>query len=131
MNSLAARLVVAASAVLTGFVLITGLALEKAFESSAEQAVRDRLTGLIYALLGAADVSARGGLSVDEQNTPDERLAQPKSGLRAYILSNDGQVLWRSVSASQSVRLARLPGVGEWSFYVRERAEDPFVLAFG
>src|SRR5688500_18560519 len=117
MNSLAARLVVAASIVLTGFVLITGLALEKAFESSAKQAGRARRPGWGGARLRATDASARRVLTVSEERTPDARRAQPTSGLRAYLLSNGGRVWWRSLSAAQSVRWARLPAIGEWSFY--------------
>lgn len=131
-HSLAGRLVLAASLVLSGVVISTGLALEKAFESGAKQSVRDRLTGLIYTLLGAADLDPEGKLTVDSNHTADERLERPRSGLRAYVLTGKGAVAWRSASTTGSIHLDSAPGVGEWTFFAPDaRTEEPFMLAFG
>lgn len=131
MNSLAARLTLAASLVLLGFMVATGFALEKAFSSSALQAMQDRLQGLSYAMLGAANVSDEGGFSIDEGLLPDERLLQPDSGLSALVLSENGQILWRSVSSSGVISLPKAPGVGEWLFQESRTEDTPFVLGFG
>lgn len=130
-NSLAGRLAVAASVVLLGFMIATGFALEKAFESSALQAMRDRLKGLSFALLGAAEVAADGSFHIDENFIPDERLLQPDSGLSALVLSENGRVLWRSVSSTGVITLPKAPGVGEWLFVESHSPDVPFVLAFG
>jgi len=131
MNSLAGRLALAASAVLLGFMIATAFALEKAFESSALQAMRNRLQGLSFALLGAAEVSTDGDFEIDDSFIPDERLSQPDSGLSALVLSDKGQILWRSVSSPGIVTLPKPPDVGEWIFIESRSRDTPFVLAFG
>ena len=96
--SLHARLLVAAGVVLTGFLGLTGAALDRGFRQSAEAAARDRLQAELYLLLGAADLDADLGLSVPEV-LPDARLATPGSGLYAEVVDGEGEVVWRSWSA--------------------------------
>ena len=96
--SLHARLLVAAGVVLTGFLGLTGAALDRGFRQSAEAAARDRLQAELYLLLGAADLDADLGMSVPEV-LPDARLATPGSGLYAEVVDGEGEVVWRSWSA--------------------------------
>ncbi len=133
MNSLKGRLLIAAILVLAAFIIFTGLALERAFHRGAEQAVQDRLQGLIYAILGATEVESDGRVRVALGDLPDERLLLPDSGLYAAILSPDGESLWRSPSLFSSLPDIAAPGVGEWRFERAERQDEwpLFVLAFG
>ncbi|MGI9302741.1 MAG: ATP-binding protein [Gammaproteobacteria bacterium] len=133
MNSLKARLLLTATLVLLIFIVFTGLALDRAFHSSAEQAVRDRLQGLVYALLGAAEIDSDGAVAVAEGELPDERLQQPDSGLYQVVMDNDSRLLWRSPSLLGKLPLAAVPGVGEWSFQRVGATSGPelFTLAFG
>ncbi|MGH2823129.1 MAG: hypothetical protein ACREWE_04750 [Gammaproteobacteria bacterium] len=56
--SLNARLLIAASVVLTAFLGLTGLTLDRAFRDSALAQVRAALQVQVYALLAAADLDA-------------------------------------------------------------------------
>ena len=97
--TLSRRLLLSASIVLFVFLGVTGLVLDRAFYHSAEDAVRERLKGQIYALLAAADFDDQAlGLSVSEP-LPDPRLSSPQSGLYASIYSSSGTTVWRSQSA--------------------------------
>ncbi len=94
-GSLQRRLLLAASLVLAGFLGLTGWALDEAFQASLEQAMRDRLLGMVYALLAAAEDDARGALRLP-QLLPDPRFNQPGSGIFAEVTGADWR--WRSAS---------------------------------
>jgi len=97
MLSLHARLLLAASLVLAGFIGTTGLALDTAFRNSAETALQQRLQSSIYALLAAADEDSNGRM-IPPQTLPEPRFSKPDSGLYAVITQNTGAVLWQSKS---------------------------------
>ena len=97
MLSLNARLTLAASVTLAGFLGLTGLALDRAFAEAGLAAVRDRLQGQVYTLLAAAEVDASGRL-VMPRALPEARLASPDSGLYARVSGARGTVLWHSPS---------------------------------
>jgi two-component system sensor histidine kinase PhoQ len=97
MWSLNARLLVGASVVLFCFLGLTGLAVDRAFRSSAQSAFQDRLQGHIYALLAAADLLPDGKLSLPD-DLPDHRFNEPASGLYARITDADRRTVWRSRS---------------------------------
>lgn len=131
MRSLRGRLVLAAGLVLAAFVVLTGLALDRAFSAAAIHAQEAKLRGLTYALLGAADIDARS-VQVSLPQLGDPRLQQPGSGLYALIADARGHVIWASPSLLTSpVEVASSP-VGEWHF-MREQGggADRFRLAFG
>jgi len=98
MKSLRARLLLAATLVLVVFMLLSGAALEQAFRSSAQQAQRDKLQGLIYFLLGSAEAGENDVLTIPANTLPDPRLARVRSGLAALIFDAKGRVIWRSAS---------------------------------
>ncbi len=99
--SLHARLLIAASLVLGGFLGATGLALDKAFRNSSEQALRERLLGHVYALLAAAEEDPEGRLTLPDLLT-DPRFNQPGSGYYARVDTPDDGLLWRSPSNTGS-----------------------------
>lgn len=129
LNSLRARLLLSAALVLAAFGSLTGLILERSFNSGLSQAQQDKMQTLIYALLGAASEGADGNLTIDLQAVPDPRLRQPLSGLEAALLDEQGRLVW------QSTGLLAAPdphpvAVGEW-FFQRLRQPDAFSLRFG
>ncbi|MGB0954531.1 MAG: ATP-binding protein [Panacagrimonas sp.] len=128
-RSLRSRLLVSASVVLAAFFLVTGVALENALRDSAEQAQRDKLEGLVYALLAATTSDRDGGLTIDTAQVPDPRLRQPTSGLRAAMFDESGIAVWTSVSYLE-VSAPHQPGVGQWRF---ERLTQPmaFAMSYG
>ncbi|HKK14442.1 MAG TPA: ATP-binding protein [Gammaproteobacteria bacterium] len=133
MRSLQARLVLAASLVLTVFLGVGGFALDRSFHDSAKTSVRQRLQAHVYALLAAADVDSRGMLHMPA-SLSDERLQRPGSGLYAQVEGAGGAVLWRSASELGKQIPAAGPLVpGRWAF---ARLPAPqggglFMLSFG
>ncbi|MEM7292154.1 MAG: ATP-binding protein [Pseudomonadota bacterium] len=115
MKSIAARLAVGAGLILTAFVLLTALATQKAVEKRARAAQYDKLQGLIYGLLGAADTGESGRLLVDEFALPDGRLNQPGSELVAQITRPQGS-LWRSNSLYFDLPTLPQNELGQWEF---------------
>lgn len=95
--SLRTRLLVVASAVLAGFLGLTGLTLDRAFADSVRAAVDERLRGAVYTLLGAANAAADGGLDWPPM-LPDPRLSTPESGFYAQVVDAAGRIMWRSPS---------------------------------
>ncbi|MFP5356891.1 MAG: sensor histidine kinase [Gammaproteobacteria bacterium] len=128
MPSLRTRLLLAASLVLAAFVLACGLALDRAFEASALRAQEERLQGLAYALLGAVEPTARGGLTLSSQRLPDPRLEAPQSGLEAALVDARGALVWGSPSLGDGLAFPEQAEVGQWRFL---REETRFHLSFG
>ncbi len=129
MHSIAARLSLAASLVLAGFVLITALALQSSVHQRAERARYERLQGLIYALLGASDVAAEGAVQVSTAELPDARLRQLNSGLYAAVFSAGGDSLWQSPSLLGGLSALPALEVGEWRFTELQRAGGEPLMA--
>lgn len=130
MISLQSRLLLAGSFVLLAFIALCGAGLESAFRSAALDAQENRLRGLVYALLGAAEPDARGALELNDGDLPEPRLMRRESGLEAAIFDEAGAVLWRSPSQSGALPLVIGPEVGRWKL---ERIGDAgrFALSFG
>jgi len=95
--SLNARLLIAASVVLTAFLGLTGLTLDRAFRDSALAQVRAALQAHVYALLGAADLDPAERLVVPKR-LPEARFGIPGSGLYAQVNAASGALVWRSPS---------------------------------
>jgi two-component system sensor histidine kinase PhoQ len=130
MMSLQNRLLLAASFVLLAFLALCGAGLESAFRRAALDAQEDRMRGLVYALLGAAEPDERGALELNDGDLPEPRLMRRESGLEAAIFDEAGDVLWRSPSQAGSLPLVIGPEVGNWKL---ERIGDlgRFALTFG
>lgn len=132
MPSLKRRLLLAAAAVLAVFVVSTGVALDRAFIAAAGQAEQDKLRGLVYALLGAVNITSKQ-VSLNLAQLGDPRLQQPGSGLYALITDAGGRVLWRSPSLLDAPpHPAGLPAAGQWSYGRSALGGTPvFRLGFG
>jgi two-component system sensor histidine kinase PhoQ len=127
MNSLRARLLISAGGVLLLFIILTGVALDRALSSYARQAEYDRLQGLAFSLLGATEVDAKGEVSASVNRIPEPRLQQPDSGLAALIYNAGGRIVWRSPSLLEALPNSQLPGINEWVF----SGESIFMLSYG
>ncbi len=82
--SLQARLLLTSLLILLGFVLLVGLALDRAFRESAETALQERLRSSMFALLAATEVEEDGSLRFSRE-LPGSRLNQPGSGFYARV----------------------------------------------
>ncbi|MDN5850332.1 MAG: ATP-binding protein [Nitrococcus sp.] len=133
MRSLRTRLLLAVTCVLIVFIAATGLALDHAVHERTLHAERDKLQGLLYAVLGAAEMGPGNAITVDMAQLPEERLAQPQSGLYALLLDADGKVIWQSPSLLFVPATVVAPAVGQWRFQnVQNVGFGPlFALSFG
>ncbi|MCO6441911.1 MAG: HAMP domain-containing protein [Nitrococcus mobilis] len=133
MSSLHTRLLLAASCVLVVFIAGTGLALDHAVYERTLHAERDKLQGLLYAVLGAAELDSDDVLTVVLAQLPEDRLAQPQSGLYALLLDADAEVVWQSPSLLFPAPTVVAPAVGQWRFQnVSKTGFGPvFALSFG
>lgn len=131
MISLRMRLLATASLVLAVFGAITAAGLTEANRDRALQAQEDQLRGLIYALLGATDLTVDGSLYVSTETLADPRFRQQGSGLAALIADPEGHTVWRSPSLLPIDPPLQLAPVGEWQFMPANSSQDAFNLAYG
>ncbi|WP_232020206.1 ATP-binding protein [Sulfuriflexus mobilis] len=130
-GSLNSRMVIGASLILAVFVLLTALALERAFEDSARAAVQERLRSQLYLLMGETEVDDNGNILLPASSTL-ARLNQPHSGLYATVFSQS-----RPIWSSRSVMGAGYPFVkqldtGEEHFqHSQQTDQDWFILGYG
>ena len=94
-RSLQARQLLAASLGLVAFLALAGYALDRAFLSTAQSGMRERLHS--YALAYATSDFARDGSVIPPYDPPDSRFKRPGSGLYAQIVLPAGR--WESESA--------------------------------
>lgn len=119
--SLHGRLLAAASVLLLIFLGGTWLALDQAFQESAESALQARLKVHVYGLLSAAEMGAHG-LTLPP-NLADSSLALPGSGRYATVRGADDGLNWHSVSAlGANIRQPPLTPAGVWAY---ERYQQP------
>ncbi|MFQ5936421.1 MAG: ATP-binding protein [Acidiferrobacterales bacterium] len=121
MKSLSARIALSAGLVLLVFMVLTVIALDQAFHDSARSALQERLLSQIFLLMAAAEVDAKGRLSMPEP-VPETRFSLPGSGLYAQITDGAGRTVWRSRSTlGTQVELTTTLAPGEHS--VEERSD--------
>lgn len=116
MKSLSARVLLSAGLVLIVFVILTSLSVRHAVHTRAEQALHDRLQGLIYGILGAAELDESGTLKINAHELPDQALNSPGTGLYAEISGNGHIPVWQSKSSVVNVPPIQPIATGEWHF---------------
>ena len=133
MNSISTRLLIATTLVLASFVALTALSVQRSVHSKTEQAQRDRMEGLVYGILGAADLDDNGELLINEFALPDGRLRQPYSGLSARIYDATNRLIWQSESAIAITENINPVMIGRWRFRRQENETEisDFSLRFG
>jgi two-component system sensor histidine kinase PhoQ len=95
--SFTSRLLLAGSIVLTAFLGLTGLTLDRAFNDYAEHSLQERLQAQTVGLVAAAALDDDGILHMPTA-LPEARYDTVDSGLYAQITSNDGLQRWLSPS---------------------------------
>jgi len=116
MNSITTRLLVTSCVILAGFVVLTSLAVRHSVHTRAEQALYDRMQGLIYGILGAAEFNTENRLVINNHELPDQRLNSPVFGTYAEVLSGTGERLWSSKSSVSLIPPIAELDVGQWKF---------------
>ncbi|WP_198265587.1 histidine kinase dimerization/phospho-acceptor domain-containing protein [sulfur-oxidizing endosymbiont of Gigantopelta aegis] len=100
LSSINNRIIFTSIIVVSAFIVITGVTLDKTFYRSAYSALEERLTGQIYLIMADREVIAS---SIDNQYA---QIRLPHNGvsshLSAFITLSDGKVLWQSRDASEA-----------------------------
>ncbi|MGB0466474.1 MAG: ATP-binding protein [Pontibacterium sp.] len=96
-RSIQGRLLIASALILPLVMLVAGLALNKAYHSSLEAAVKERLQLQVYLLLGSIELDQQQFLL--PQSLQEPRYAHIGSGLYGSIHDARGTLLWRSPSS--------------------------------
>ena len=113
-DSIRARLMLGAAAVLVAFVAGVGWAVQRAHTDSVRVARFAQLQSTVYLLLAGAELDVRGAL-VMPPSFPEPRLSLPGSGLYANIVNVSRREEWQSPS---TVRIQppflRDVAVGRW-----------------
>ena len=129
MRSLNARITLAAGIVLAIFVVISAVALEKAFRDSARNARGERLLAQIYLLMAAAEVDDNGMLRIDDRPA-ESRLDLPGSGLYASISDGNRQIVWQSRSTlSVDLPAAEKLEAGARLFVMATHTDQPYLVS--
>lgn len=96
--SLNSRIILSASLVLFVFITLTAATLERAFFESTEAALKDKLESQLFLLMAETEFDSDEFPDVSA-NGLDSLLNIPESGLYAFIVRHEDQVLWSSNSA--------------------------------
>lgn len=98
MTSIKSRMMLTSLIVLSSFLILTALALERAIEKRMLKAVEDSMQGLIYSILAAVDRDSTGlSIIVSDARLFENALFDSQSGLYAQLYDDNGEV-WRSLS---------------------------------
>lgn len=130
MISLRTRVTLSAALVLTVFVALTAVALERAFADSARSAMRERLFAQLFLVMAATEVDETGTVQIPPR-LGEPRLNLPGSGLYARIGNGDGKTLWHSPSAiGLTLPTPSMKAAGEELFIRSDiNGEDYFLAA--
>jgi len=120
-RSLKARQLTAASLSLIAFLMLAGIALDRAFADTAENNLRQRLKSYAMAYADNIDFGRDGSLYTPELG-PDPRFHRPGSGLYAEVLMPNGH--WASLSAEGPL----LPEVAGQLEPRQERFDGPLAM---
>jgi len=107
MMSLRARVVASAAAVLAVFIVLTSLALERAFRDTAQSAREERLLAQIFLLMAAAEAENDGLVFPD--TLAEARFSLPGSGLYARVFDGSNRLVWQSISAIGAAEPGPMP----------------------
>ena len=132
MISLRARLILAASVVLSIFIVVAGLALENAFYKSAEQNLRENLRTQLNLLMAGAELDAQGDIDMPARLL-DTKFGLPSSGLYGIIVDPQRKPVWKSLS-TVGIRIpeAQFLPAGETAIRKLNLAgEDYVALSYG
>ena len=100
MNSIQRRLILISGLVLTVFLSLTGLFLERTYRTNVMAGAQQQMQPMIYSLMGSAEErDARLNFS---NGSSQPRLQQPDSGLYALVTDSDSRELWRSPSLAMA-----------------------------
>lgn len=132
MISLRARLILAASIVLSIFIVVAGLALENAFYKSAEQNLHENLRTQLNLLLASAELDAQGDIDMPARLL-DTKFGLPSSGMYGIIVNAQHKAVWKSLS-TVGIRIPEPQFLAAGDTVIQQRRfadEDYLILSYG
>jgi len=132
MNSLRARLIVAASVVLAVFIVLAGYTLDEAFYESADIGLRENLNTQLTLLLASTEVKSDEDIDMPSRLL-ETKFSLPSSGLYAIIVNAKGKVVWKSLS-TVGVRIPKpliLPAGEQSVTKVNLNQEEFYLKSYG
>lgn len=132
MNSLRARLIVAASVVLAVFIVLAGYTLDEAFYESADIGLRENLDTQLTLLMASTEVKSDEDIDMPSRLL-ETKFSLPSSGLYAIIVNAKGKVIWKSLS-TVGVRIPKpliLPAGEQSVTKVNLNQEEFYLKSYG
>lgn len=131
-NSLRKQILVATFGTIIFFLVLAGIALDKAFQRNIRGNISDQLQNLTFSLLASADIDINGKLVIPKQ-LPQSDITIPESGLIALIVDERGKVVWRSPSSlgeNLPIISPVSPGISDFQ-HNKYNPGEPFIYRFG
>lgn len=116
MNSIAVRLLLAATLVMALFIGLTTLAIQHTVDQRAELARFERMQGQIYTLLGVTSINPEGQIEISATDLPNALMQQPRSGIYAEVRDTKVKQVWRSPSLTDELPSSSEGEIGQWKF---------------
>ena len=132
MNSLRSRLILAASLVLTIFIVIAGYALDRAFYESAEASLQENLNTQLTLLLAGTELDNLNDIDMPTRLL-ETKFSLPSSGLYAVIVNAEGRTLWKSLSTVgvNLPKAIKLPSGEQQLQRVELEGEEYYLKSYG
>ncbi len=128
MISLRTRLILAASLVLTIFILLAGYTLDRAFYNSTERNLQENLDTQLALLMASAEVEGSEDIDMPSRLL-ETKFSLPSSGLYAIIVNQKAKVLWKSLSTTGvSIPKPRVLKAGKQDLLRVKHGEDNFYI---
>lgn len=116
MNSIAVRLLLAATLVMALFIGLTTFAIQHTVDQRSELARFERMQGQIYGLLGVTNITPGGGIGITATDLPNTLMQQPMSGIYAEVRDTGVNQVWRSPSLTSELPSSGEGEIGQWKF---------------
>ena len=116
MNSIAVRLLLAATLVMALFIGLTTMAIQHTVDQRSELARFERMQGQIYALLGATRVTPDGFIDISAADLPNPLMQQPMSGNYAEVRDASISRVWHSPSLTTELPVSSEGAIGPVSY---------------
>lgn len=132
MMSLRARLILAASLVLTIFIMIAGYTLDRAFYNSAEKNLQENLETQLTLLMSSMELESPDNIDMPPRLL-ETKFSLPSSGLYAIIVNDKGQTLWKSLSTvGVAIPAPRVMKSGEQDLLrITLNSEEFYIKSYG
>ncbi len=116
MNSIAVRLLLAATLVMALFIGLTTFAIQHTVDQRSELARFERMQGQIYALLGVTSINPGGRIEISSADLPNALMQQPMSGIYAEVRDTNVNQVWQSPSLTDELPSSSEGEIGQWKF---------------